>query len=293
MAGSVVRVAALTNESVVGRPAPWLRPFVEGYVGYRLIGSWAGVHRGLPSRHLTFIVSIGDPIEVLAQVDPRQSPDRYDVVVGGLQDSAALVAVEGGQEGVTIELTPPGCRALLGVPARPLWNLSLEAADLLGSAAAELRERLHGVAGWTDRFAVCDEVLGRRLGTQEAGGAVAPEVRHAWRMLVASGGTMPVSTVVEEVGWSRRHLAQRFRDELGLSPKRAARIIRFDRARTMLQGRGHPSLADVAATCGYYDQPHLTREFVELAGCPPGEWLATELPSVQDGERSGVAHSAP
>lgn len=270
-----------------------MRPFVEGYVGYRLVGSWTGVHRGLPSRHLTFIVSIGEPIEVLAQVDPRQSPDRYGVVVGGLQDRAALVAVEGGQEGVTIELTPLGCRALLGVPARPLWNLSLEAADVLGSAAAELRERLHGVAGWADRFAVCDEVLGRRLHARGAGSAVAPEVRQAWRMLVASGGTVPVSAVVDEVGWSRRHLAQRFRDELGLSPKRAARIIRFDRARTMLQAPGPPSLADVAAVCGYYDQPHLTRDFVELAGCPPGVWLATELPSVQDGERSGVAHSAP
>lgn len=284
-------MAEQTSHSVIGRPAPWVRPFVESYVGYRLVGSWAGVHRGLPSRHLTFIVSIGDPIEVAAQVDPRQPPDRYDFVLGGLQDSAALVVVEGGQEGVTIELTPLGCRALLGLPARALWNMSLEAADVLGGAAAELRERLHDVSGWADRFAVCDEVLGRLLGAEPRLAAVAPEVREAWRLLVASGGTASVSAIVDEVGWSRRHLAQRFRDELGLSPKLAARIIRFDRARRALQEPGHRSIAEVAAVCGYYDQPHLTRDFVALAGCPPGEWLATELPSVQDGDRSGLADS--
>jgi AraC-like DNA-binding protein len=284
-------VADATSQSVIGRPAPWVRPFVDSYVGYRLVGAWADVHRGLPSPHLTFIVSIGDPIEVVAQVDPRQRADSYDFVLGGLQDRSALVAVAGGDEGVTIGLTPLGCRALLGVPAAALWNLSLEAADVLGGAAAELRERLHVVTFWADRFAVCDEVLGRLLAPDDRLRPVAPEVREAWRMLVRSGGTTPIATVIDEVGWSRRHLAQRFRDELGLSPKAAARIIRFDRARTMLQGPQRPAIADVAADCGYYDQSHLTRDFVELAGCPPGEWLASEVTYVQDGDRPEPADS--
>jgi AraC-like DNA-binding protein len=55
-----------------------------------------------------------------------------------------------------------------------------------------------------------------------------------------------------------------------------------ERATTLLRSPGRPALADVAAACGYYDQPPLNRDFVELAGCPPGEWLAAEFPSVQD-----------
>lgn len=121
----------------------------------------AGVHRGLPSRHLTLIVSIGDPIDVLAQTDPRQAPERYRFVVGGLQAGPALIAAAAVQKGVASELTPLGSRALLGLPARALWDTSVEAADVVGPAATELWERLHHTVHWPDRFAACDDVLWR------------------------------------------------------------------------------------------------------------------------------------
>jgi Helix-turn-helix domain len=63
------------------------------------------------------------------------------------------------------------------------------------------------------------------------------------------------------------------------------RVVRFDRARRLLQRRvataGQPELAALAAACGYYDQAHLAREFRALAGCPPSRWLAEEFRNVQ------------
>ena len=109
-----------------------MRGLVDHYVGYRQVGATPGLHRGLPSRHLTFIVSIGEAIDVVAHPDPAQAPARYRTVVGGLQAGAALIAHPGQQEGVAVELTPLGCRALLGVPARALWSLSAEAGDVIG-----------------------------------------------------------------------------------------------------------------------------------------------------------------
>jgi transcriptional regulator GlxA family with amidase domain len=118
-------------------------------------------------------------------------------------------------------------------------------------------------------------------GVQEAREAV-PEVVWAWRRLVRSGGMLDITGLAGEVGWSRRHLSERFRTELGVPPKVAARVMRFERARHMLGSAGHDGLARVAAVCGYYDQSHLTREWWDLAGCTPSTWLAEELPSVQD-----------
>ena len=130
------------------------------------------------------------------------------------------------------------------------------------------------------------------------------EVGYAWQRLLRTGGRGSVSDLATATGWSERHLRGRFRAETGLTPKAAARVIRFHRARRLLARRlaasqaalasqagpgrhaapashGAPVLADLAADCGYYDQAHLAREFRALAGCSPTEWLADEFRFVQ------------
>jgi AraC-like DNA-binding protein len=72
------------------------------------------------------------------------------------------------------------------------------------------------------------------------------------------------------------------RAELGVTPKTAARILRFDRARRCLRSGRTTSLAETAVTCGYYDQAHMTNDWRQLGGCTPGEWMAEELPFLQD-----------
>jgi AraC-like DNA-binding protein len=120
---------------------------------------------------------------------------------------------------------------------------------------------------------------------------VAPEVSWAWHELLREGGGIRVSELAAGTGWSERHLTSRFRAEIGLAPKAAARVIRFDRTRKLLvrnltraaANDGGYLLADLAADCGYFDQAHLAREFRALAGCPPSQWLAEEFRNVQAG----------
>ena len=273
-------MSAPVHESVTGRPAPPLRPFVARYLGYRQQGFAPGLHRGLPSRHLTFIVSLADPVDIAAMPDASQRPGAFQAFVGGLHAAPATIRHDGTQVGVSVPLTPLGASALLGVPAGALaWSV-VDLDDVLGRPTGELVERLAEAPTWPARFAVLDDVLTRRLGRP---GGPAPETVRAWERLVASGGTVDVAGLAREVGWSRRHLSERLRLELGLPPKVLARVLRFERARRLLQGPERPSLAEVAAVCGYYDQAHLNREWRQLAGCSPLAWLAEEeLPSVQD-----------
>ena len=278
------------SEWVLGQPQPLLRPFVERYCGYRMTGFPPGLHRGVPSRHLTFIVSIGPEIDVVRQTNPTQGPERYRCALGGLQASTALIAHDGNQEGVAIELTPLGSRALFGLPAAELWDWSLELADVIGPEGRELWERLQSTARWADRFAACDDVLARRLRSDDT----PPDLRFCWQTLVASGGQIAIGDLAHETGWSRQHLRQRFRQEFGLAPKLAARVVRFERARRMLQSvPPFVSIAQVAAVCGYYDHAHLDRDFLELAGCTPSELLAEDLPSFQDDAAPEASSSLP
>lgn len=273
------------------RPAPALAHVVGRYIGYRAVGFPPGIHRGLPSRHQTFIVSIGAAIDVAAQTDPRQAPGRYRAVLSGLQATPALIRHDGNQEGIAVELTPPGCRALFGLPAAALWDTTLELADLAGPAGDELWERLQAGAPWADRFAILDEVLLRLL---RADDPVEPALRRSWSLVAAADGTLPVAELARTIGWSRQHLARRFAAEYGLTPKLAARIVRFERARRLLEatpppGLASPTIAEVAAACGYYDQAHLHRDVTAFAGCSPHALRLGDLPSFQDDDAARPA----
>jgi len=273
---------------VVRRPAPALAHVVERYIGYRAVGFAPGIHRGLPSRHQTFIVSIGPAIDVVAHTDPRQAPGSYRAVLSGLQATPALIAHDGNQEGVAIELTPPGCRALFGLPSAALFDTTLELADLTGPAGVELWERLQGDAPWERRFAIVDDVLTRLVADDDP---VEPALRRTWSLLTGSAGSLAVTDLARTIGWSRQHLARRFAGEYGLTPKVAARVVRFERARRLLEmPTPRRSIAEVAAACGYYDQAHLNRDVAALAGCSPGQLVAgDDLPSFQDDEAADAA----
>ncbi|MET7622532.1 helix-turn-helix domain-containing protein [Streptomyces sp. NPDC005408] len=270
------------NESVRVRAAAALRPFVAWYTGYRQDGFPATQHRGMPSPYLTLIFTLDDVLTVAGHPDPRQAPGNYDTLLGGLHTSPALITHQGRQSGIQIALHPLGARALLGLPAGELANTDLPADAVLGRMCGELQARLQAADSWPERFAVLDKLLLRATSPY---GGVPPEVARAWQLLIRTGGAVPVSALADEVGWSGRHLADRFHRETGLTPKAAARVVRFDRARRLLAagaGRSElPRLADVAVKCGFFDQAHLAREFRSLAGCAPSAWLAEEFRNVQ------------
>ena len=275
------------------RPAEPLHPYVAHYTGYRQRGVPPARHRGLPSPFLTLIITLDEPLVMLAHPDPRQPPGDFGALLGGLHSAPALIVHDGTQSGLQVALRPLGARALLGLPAGELAGIDVPAEAVLGAACTELRARSVAAPGWSERFAILDEILlrllTRRLMTNAQISATAPaEVRWAWHKLLNSGGALRVTDLAAETGWSGRHLTSRFRAELGLTPKAAARVIRFDRARHLLirqattAGHGH-RLADLAAACGYFDQAHLAREFRSLAGCPPSQWLTEEFRNVQAG----------
>ena len=275
------------DEYAVRRPRAALLPYVAWCTGYRQAGVGPAVHRGLPSPWLTMIVTLDDPLVIARHPDPRQPASAHDFLLGGLHTAPALVTHGGRQSGIQLALTPLGARVLLGLPAAELASIDVEAADVLGRLAGEVRERVLAAPDWPGRFAVLEEVLAGRLRAAQASGSPVPrpEVSYAWDRLRRSRGAVNVADLAAETGWSPRHLGEQFRAETGLSPKAGARVVRFDRARRRLLRQqaegGRVVLAEFAAECGYYDQAHLARDFRDLAGCPPSVLLAEELRNVQ------------
>lgn len=254
-------------EDLVHSPHPRLRPFVRDYVGYDISGAPAGTHLGLPSGTLTFIVAIGEPLH--QRIVESDTLESFDVLLAGLHLRPTLIEHPGAMAGIQIDFTPFAPRAFFATPAVELAHQSIELGNITGSIAAELHERVNAAPTWSARFDAVDDVLLRAIHEDARPGA---EVIESWTRIARCHGGLPVSLVAAEVGWSRRHLNSQFRSEFGISPKEAARVIRFDRARRKISS-GTSTLAEIAAVCGYTDQSHLNRDFKLLTGTSPTGWL--------------------
>lgn len=244
-------------------PAPSLRGVVRRAADFE--------ERGEPRRRIecplvgvVLIVSRGPDMEI----DGRPTGS----FVAGVWNRPTITAHHGEQAGYQLYIDPLGARRLLGIPTGELANRLVALEDVLGPFAAELTERLADARDAEQRHALAQRLLASRLSEDRA---TAPEVAHALARLRATRGAAGVETIAAEVGWSRRHLAARVREAVGLPPKALARLIRVEHAAQRVRA-GEP-LADVAYAAGYADQPHFNRDFRELVGCTP-----TEFPFVQD-----------
>ncbi|WP_282203231.1 helix-turn-helix domain-containing protein [Kitasatospora fiedleri] len=155
--------------------------------------------------------------------------------------------------------------------------------EVWGRDAVRLEERLRAAPSWESRFALVAGALAARF---PEGRRVDPEVAYAWRELARSHGTARVDGLAAAAGWSRKRLWSRFRAQVGLSPKQAARLVRFDHAAHRLAAGHRP--AAVAAEAGYADQSHLHREVADFARVTPSAVAREPWLSVDE-----VAWSAP
>ena len=249
---------------IAGRPHPAVRGSAVRYADF-------GDRTAAPQETAE---APGGSVVVIVDLDTGWTVEgeRFGSFAGGVYDRPVRVRHEGSCRGVQVDLEPTAVRALLGVPAGQLAHRTVALEDLLGRDAVHLAERLHEAPDAPARFAVLDVVLLRALGRARA--EPHPDVARAWALLRASGGRIRIETLAARLGCSRRHLAKRFAEEVGVPPKVAARLIRFEQVRA---GLGRASLARLAAEHGYADQAHLAREFRALAGVPP-----TAFPFVQD-----------
>jgi AraC-like DNA-binding protein len=261
-------------EMVVGPPAPALRGLVRSYTGYQERSARRLSRTEVPSGEVSLIISFGPSITVSGPAGA--GPRVLTSFVAPLHGSRAITAYEGDQHGIQVSFTPPGARMALGVPLGELTDVVTELDDVLGATAARrLVERLWEARSWEARFALLDAVLVRRL---LAAPRPHPALVGAWWRLAATQGRLPVASLAQEAGWSRRHLATRFRTEIGLPPKALARILRFQLAAERLRDDARADLARLSLECGYYDQSHLNRDFRAFAGLSPTAFAARLLP---------------
>ncbi len=221
----------------------------------------------MPSTSVTLILTCGDPY-----------PGLPPAFAAGLTETWSVVDLGACRSSIDLKLTPLGAYRLLGVPMDELAGRTVDLRELLGPAVDRLLTQLAETDDWSARLDLAEGLLAARAANAVP---VSAEVARSWRRLVESRGAVRIAELAREAGCSHRHLISRFRRQVGIAPKAAARVIRF-RAMLAALGAGGSGLAELAYEHGYSDQAHLNRDFRQFAGTTPTAYLE-RVNFVQDG----------
>lgn len=247
--------------------APLRRLLGRALEGWTWEGDEESSFQELPFPGIPLILNLGAGWSVAGNSSRAAEVDSF---LAGLHTRPASVTGARSFTCLELRLTPVGARRLLGVSMHELVDRTLVLDDLLPKGDV-LVGRLRDAVSWPERFDLVEAFLARRLDD------VPPppsEVEWAWGQLLRSGGRVPIRGLASELQWSPRRLIASFREHVGLAPKMAARVIRFDRASSAIRAGSAP-LAQVAVSCGYSDQAHMTNDFRDLAGVTPSRLPGT------------------
>ena len=254
---------------VRGAPASALRGMVSDYHGWREETSGPLRRREGPGTHVVLVISFGHEWLIDGQ--------RLTSFAAGLHDRQVTTEHGGRSFGIQIDLVPQAAHMLFGVPMHTLAGAKVPLEDVLDDPF--LVERLYDADDWTARFELLDEMLAMRLADARP---PAPGVAWAWRRLVETGGRVAIGDLGGELGWSRKRIVARFREEIGLltqggssrPPVRAGTAERRALA-------GSPTGRRLRFDCGYYDQSHLIHEFRSVTDRTPETFFQDELAPTQ------------
>jgi AraC-like DNA-binding protein len=244
---------------------------VHHYTDYWERTGGFSTRRELPIADGVMIFNLGDPLEIVGGDGRTIRLRAGEAFVAGTHLRPALSRSTGEQAGIHIFLPIESVRRLIGTPLGPMTDQVVALDALLGAPARRLGERLVETPR-EGRAVLLDAALRDRLTEARA----CPQQAHALHLL-RTRADLDIMAIARDIGWSRKHLADRVRDAVGIGPRSFRRLLRFHR---LTQAIGNaPDWAGLAHDIGYCDQSHLIREFREFADMTPSDYVARMLPA--------------
>lgn len=258
-------------EVVEGAPDLQLASHVQRY-------SWWSEHtrtfttrRELAGTTGVFIVNLGSDLEIVDASGTCHRLGAGEGFLGGIAQGTSLSRSTGAMEGVHVHTPLSTLSRLAGVPLAELADRVVPLSDL-NAGHHLIGEQLLEANTLEQRWAALDGFIADRL---QAGAPENPVIGFVLSRLAAG---QRVQSLADEIGWSRRHLAQHVRSTIGLEPRAFAGLARFERFANRLQMSPDVPLAGAAIDAGYADQAHLTREVARYSQLTPGELRSRLLP---------------
>lgn len=187
-------------------------------------------------------------------------------VIGPFQKDLALYSA-GRTALVAARFWPWGFHPVSRIPMSDLKN-TVRSCRVFSGTGSELARELAGIEAPEAKITALEQALLKVFEPYESKSLSRPMVAD----ILEARGVIRIAELLSKHAIHARRLERLFLDEVGLSAKALARIVRFNHAMRMIQRNPDIDLRALTYECGYSDQAHFTRNFREMFGMTPAEF---------------------
>ena len=263
---------------ITRQPCPELRDYVDWFWFYEGLSPAHRLERVLPDGTFELCINLRDEVRHTYDLDEHRPTAAYRRAwLSGTHARHIVIDTAMDSSMMGVHFKPAGAACVLGMPAGEMTDRVVELDAIWGNSGLDLHNALLEAPTPDSKFTVLERFL---LCLAKRARVRSPAIRHALRWFTAEPAMTSIDNVAGELGVSHKHLIQRFRDEVGLTPKRFCRIRRFRSVLRTIQNQNTVDWADIACACGYFDQAHFIREFRDFSGLNPSAYLTQRGESI-------------
>jgi len=262
-------------EFLLAPPPPDLVGIVEAFWISR--GTVAFLHEKiLPQNNIELMFNLARPFGVPNRAPAQRTFRR--AWISGMQQEWLMVTPQYETRLpsylLSVRMPPSGAYRVLDMPMHEVALNVIELDDALGDEVNSVHEQLGNCSEPGRQFGILCEFVRRRINGSRV--RLRADALLAIGSLARSHGSHRIEELCRDLGVSRKHLGKLLHAHVGLSPKAYARMFRFRRVVDLVSNDVRKlDWAQLAMSCGYFDQAHFNREFRAFAGMTPGEYAAS------------------
>lgn len=242
-----------------------LSPYVHSYheFGSQQLLSLNTSNKLIPDGFIEIWFQFGALIQISINGKLYKVPRSF---TWGQTEKYSILTTNGINRIFAIRLYPWVARLIFNLPSVELSNHFINLEDLNIPSFNYLQDKLIEAGSFEQRRIIVEEYLIHRIKT---GYQFNDIVIYAFNKIYEYKGSVQINQLAKNLGYSRQYINRIFKEEIGLSPKKLATIIKIRACIDQECVQPSKSLTQLGYQFDFFDQSHFIRDFKAITGEVP------------------------